>query len=233
MPTKIEWTQETWNPVTGCTPISMGCEHCYARRMANRLRGRHGYPKDEPFAVALHLERLGKPDRWKRPRQVFVCSMGDIMHANVLNTWIEPVLDVMCRTPRHTYQILTKRPARLLNFAWPSNAWVGVTVEHPDYLDRIDVLRKVKAPIRFVSFEPLLAEMPLPVIGDPSDTNLDGIGWVIVGAETGPGKRPMDLRWPLDLLTKCHQEHIPFFFKRDSDGSRLLAGRKWEEMPNV
>lgn len=228
MPTKIEWTTETWNPITGCTPISMGCEHCYARRAAysGRLRGRFGYPQEKPFGITRHLDRLTKPFRWKKPRRIFVCSMGDLMHKDVPDAWIQVTIGTMTYTSQHTYQILTKRPKRLLDFAWPSNCWVGVTVEHPDYLDRIDVLRKVRAPIRFVSFEPLLAEMP--------ELDLSGIGWVIVGAETGPGKRPMDSRWVRPIRDACvHYSHIPFFFKRDGSGLRLLEGHRWEEMPNV
>ncbi len=224
MPTKIEWTEETWNPVTGCTPISEGCANCYAKRMANRLRGRFGYPKNDGFDVTHHGSiALTKPARWRKPRRIFACSMGDLMHSLVPNAWIWDVIRIMSCTPHHTYQILTKRPARLLDFAWPSNCWVGVTVELPKYLDRIDVLRKVRAPLRFVSFEPLLGEMP--------ELDLSGVGWVIVGAETGPGARPMQTRWAHHLRTETRSQGIPFFYKRDSDGSRLLSGHKWEEMP--
>jgi protein gp37 len=224
--TRIEWTEETWNPITGCSPVSEGCQNCYARRMAYRLRGRFGYPKNDPFAVTLHHDRLGEPFRWRKPRMIFVCSMGDLMHEKVSDRSIQMVIHVMVENPRHTFQVLTKRPARLLKFAWPSNCCVGVTVELPKYLDRIDVLRQVKAPIRFVSFEPLLADM-----GNILD--LRGIGWVIVGAETGRGKRPMDPSWARWILDVCRSQRVPFFFKRDGQGSRLLDGVKYEEMPDA
>jgi len=197
--------------------------------MANRLRGRFGYPEETPFAVVRHGDKAALPHEWKKPRHIFVCSMGDLMHAEVPTMWIEEIMRVMNLTPRHTYQILTKRPERLLNFAWPSNCWVGVTVESQRYLPRIQTLRRVKAHIRFVSFEPLLT----PIV----NLNLEDIQWVIVGAETGPGKRPMDPKWASGIEGACQtfngydDPRIPFFFKRDSNGSRLLRGRKWEETP--
>jgi len=223
VPTKIEWTEETWNPVTGCSPVSLGCQNCYARRMANRLRGRFGYPKNDPFRVTYHADREGMPLFWKRPRHIFVCSMSDLMHRDIPQCIVAHTIQTMTLTPHHTYQVLTKRPDRLREFAWPSNCWVGVTVEHPDYLDRIDTLRWVKAPLRFVSFEPLLAKMP--------DLDLSGIGWVIVGGETGPGRRLMQKSWAISILQDAKSEWIPFFFKRFSTGSRLLDGRMWEEVP--
>ena len=230
MPTKIEWTQETWNPITGCTPISEGCQNCYARRAAysGRLRGRFGYPQDEPFGITYHPDKLDRPLRWHKARTIFVCSMSDLMHESIAASEILQVLQVMKQAPDHRYYVLTKRAARLIKFLWPASAWVGVTVEHPKYLDRIDRLRDVETNHRFVSFEPLLDwpdEYPI------RNLDLSGIDWVIVGAETGPRKRPMDRKAAAWIRDNCIALGIPFFFKRDSDGSRELIGKRWEQMP--
>jgi len=268
MPTGIEWTQETWNPVTGCTPVSEGCEHCYAKRMANRLRGRFGYPADEPFRVTLHPDKLGDPLHWKKPRQIFVCSMGDLFHEDVPFEYIDQVLARAVLCPQHTFQVLTKRPERLLEYLdserytarkvfdvaeecagepipgsfdcdhlWPlPNVWLGVTAENQRTADeRIPLLLQCPAAVRFVSLEPLLGciddmeDYLTPLCGWPEDRA--ALDWVIVGAETGPGARPMDPLWARNIRDQGVRARVPFFFKRDSSGSRLLDGREWNQMP--
>lgn len=276
MSTKIEWTDETWNPTTGCSKISAGCSHCYAERMSKRLAGRFGYPHDDPFRVTLHLERLEDPLHWKKPKKVFVCSMGDLFHESVPFNYIAAVFGVMAANPRHTFQVLTKRPKRMMEWfdcvewstnrgkppitknpslKWPlPNVWLGVTAENQEAAEaRIPWLIRTPAEKRFVSCEPLLGpidfthmkypEIPIPVDvlrggvqnyaypGFNSFCNAPTIDQVIVGAETGPGKRPMDLGWARYLHNQCFQSKVPFFFKRDSDGNRELGGRRWEEMP--
>lgn len=225
--TKIEWTDATWSPVTGCTPISAGCEHCYARRMAMRLRGRWGYPKDEPFGVTLHPDRLDQPLRWKKPRRIFVCSMGDLFHPDVQPAWFDKCFAVMEKASWHTFQVLTKRPrrARLATCLLERmcNLWLGVTIESGEYVDRINHLKTIDVPIRFLSLEPLLGPLPnLP---------LAGIDWVIVGAETGPGARPMDPDWARDVRDQCRGAGIPFFFKKLSGGAAIPADLQVREFP--
>lgn len=214
--TKIEWTDETWNPVTGCRPISEGCQNCYAKRMANRLRGRYGYPADDPFRVTFHPDKLGQPLKWKKPKRIFVCSMGDLFAAHF--DTIRKVL-TQPKTPsgkKHTYMILTKRPLRMLEFysTYPwytednQNIWLGVTAENQAMADeRIPVLLQIPAAVRFVSVEPMLE----PVDIRPWIYALD---WVICGAETGPGARPMKLEWARDLRDQCKAAGVPFFFKK-------------------
>jgi protein gp37 len=263
MATKIEWATETWNPITGCTKISEGCQHCYAERMSKRLAGRFGYPADEPFRVTLHEDRLSAPLRWRKPRRVFVCSMGDLFHEDVPYSTIDRIWRVMDNTPQHTYLILTKRPQRMADY-WAgrgarsmamgvpfSNVWFGVTVENQKRADeRIPILLQTPAAVRFVSAEPLLEGIFLLIRRCPQKdqcnfwrpeyqgcagcgTSQDlGIDWLIAGAETGPGARPMDPQWAEWLLEQCHQAGTPFFYKRGSDGSRILDGKEWNEYPN-
>ena len=228
----IEWTDTTWNPVTGCTKVSPGCLNCYAERMARRLKAMGQANYRNGFSVTCHPEMLTKPLTWRKPRLVFVNSMSDLFHEAVPASFIEEVFDVMCRASRHQFQILTKRADRLAQLsntlAWPANVWMGVTVESRDYLNRIDGLRSVPAALRFVSLEPLLGPLP--------DLDLEGIGWVIVGGESGPHARPMEKEWVLDIERQCMRDSVPFFFKQwggvnKKKAGRLLNGRTWDEMP--
>ncbi|GAV30762.1 bacteriophage protein gp37 [Coriobacteriaceae bacterium EMTCatB1] len=230
--TKIEWTEATWNPVTGCSKVSPGCAHCYAERMARRLRAM-GHPNyRDGFAVRTHEHMLATPYTWSSPRRVFVNSMGDLFHEDVPTEFIERVFDVMRNTPRHTYQVLTKRAERLSALAqhltWPDNVWMGVTVEDNERLSRVSHLLTVPARVRFLSVEPLLGPLP--------DLQLSGIHWVIVGGESGPGARPMRAEWVIDIRDRCVDAGIPFFFKqwggvRKKAAGRRLQDRTWDEMP--
>lgn len=239
----IEWTEATWNPTTGCDRISSGCDHCYALTLAKRLKtmGSAKYQHDgDPrtsgpgFGVTVHPDALDIPQHWRRPRTVFVNSMSDLFHARVPLGHLRQVFHVMATTPQHTYQILTKRAARLAKTAnlldWPPNVWIGVSVESADELDRVDHLRSVPATVRFISAEPLL--------GPLGPLNLDGIHWVITGGESGPAARPMDPTWARDLRDQCAENQIPFFFKQwggrtPKAGGRLLDGRTWNDMPHA
>lgn len=252
--TRIEWANVVWNPTTGCSPVSEGCQNCYARRFARRLRGRYGYPDEEPFQVVLHPERLEQPRHWRKPRRVFVCSMGDLFHPDVPGWYINQVWLSMMNNSQHTYLVLTKRPERLLAWtraaarakAWPADEvwpwwiWVGVTAENQARADeRIPILAQIPAAVRWVSCEPLLGPIDLTeylrLAGDdqyhvsPVRPALD---WVVVGAETGPGARLCNPEWVRSLRDQCWDENVPFFFKRWRDGSRLLDGREWNEMPS-
>ena len=228
----IEWTESTWNPLTGCTKISAGCKHCYAERMALRLQamGQPNYASG--FRLALHPHVLEAPLGWKRPQMIFVNSMSDLFHRDVPTEFILRVFDVMSRASWHTFQLLTKRSGRLLELnpqlSWPVNAWMGVSVESQDYRFRVDHLRQTGAHVRFLSLEPLLG--PLPGL------DLRGINWVIVGGESGPGARPLQERWVLDIRDQCRESQVPFFFKqwggvRKKRAGRLLEGRTWDAMP--
>ena len=237
----IEWTEVTWNPVTGCDRISAGCEHCYALTLARRLKamGASKYQHDgDPrtsgpgFGVSLHPDALREPYGWRTSRVVFVNSMSDLFHARVPLGYIQQVFDVISQTPQHTYQILTKRSLRLRRLAdklpWPSNLWMGVSVESEAVLQRVDHLRQVPAAVRFLSCEPLLGPL------DP--INLDGIGWVIAGGESGPNYRPMHLDWAHGLRDACQTAEVPFFFKQWGGRTpkalgRQLDGQLWDEMP--
>ncbi|HEY6793231.1 MAG TPA: phage Gp37/Gp68 family protein [Kineosporiaceae bacterium] len=237
----IEWTEVTWNPTTGCDRISPGCDNCYAMALAKRLKamGQQRYQRDgDPrtsgpgFGVTCHPEALEAPLGWRRPRVVFVNSMSDLFHAQVPLGFVRQVFEVMERTPQHTYQVLTKRALRLRRVAeylpWPSNVWIGVSVENGDELHRVDELRHVPAAVRFLSCEPLL--------GPLERLTLDGIDWVIAGGESGPGARPMDPRWAAALRDLCLGARVPFFFKQwggrtPKAGGRELDGRTWEAMP--
>jgi protein gp37 len=242
--TKIEWTDRVWNPITGCSPISLGCEHCYAKRFATRLAGRCGYPADDPFCVTFHPDRLYLPLHWTKPQKIFVNSMGDIFHDRVKPSWVDEVLEVIAATPQHTYQILTKRAVNIENKLYECsvnesirnlgggdylpNLWLGVTVENAKYKDRIDTLRTIPAMVRFISCEPLL--------DDVGELDLTGIHWVIVGGETGPGARPMLGGWAFDILKQCQQQNVPFFFKKwgphyPKANQDKIRGRIWREFP--
>ncbi len=241
--TKIAWTDATWNPVTGCTKVSAGCAHCYAERMAKRLRGRGGYPTDDPFRVTLHKNKLNEPLRWRKPRMVFVCSMGDLFHPSVPDEFIYEALSIMVLCQQHYFQILTKRPERMAAITqriaeakhhdaihqavfdaamavwlkpedvWPRpNIWLGTSIEDQAAMGRADHLRRCPAALRFLSLEPLLEPLP--------NLNLDGISWTIVGGESGPGARPMNLAWPRSIRDQCKAAGVLFFMKQLSEGGR-------------
>jgi protein gp37 len=230
----IEWTGSTWNPVTGCTKISPGCAHCYAERMALRLQamGQPNYVNG--FSVSLHNHMLELPLRWKKPQMIFVNSMGDLFHEDVPISFIQDVFGIMRRASWHTFQVLTKRSSRLavLNtiLDWPSNVWMGVTAENTRYTDRIEHLRSTNAQVKFLSLEPLL--------GPIQNICLNGIDWVIVGGESGPGARPIQKDWVIDIREQCRLSGVPFFFKQwggthKKKTGRLLEGRTWDEKPGV
>jgi protein gp37 len=228
----IEWTNATWNPVTGCTKISPGCKHCYAERMAHRLQamGQPNYVNG--FKLTLHEHMLERPLTWKRPMLIFVNSMSDLFHPDVPLDFIQQVFAVMGRAAWHRFQVLTKRSERLLalsdQLAWPDNVWMGVSVENEAYRFRIDHLRQTGAQVKFLSLEPLLGALPA--------LDLMGIDWVIVGGESGPGARPMSGEWVVDIRQQCLRAGVPFFFKqwggvKKKKNGRLLEGRTWEQMP--
>jgi len=228
----IEWTESTWNPVTGCTKISEGCAHCYAERMSLRLKamGQKNYVNG--FQVTLHPHALNIPLKWKSPHMIFVNSMGDLFHNEVPLSFIQQVFEVMKKAYRHRFQILTKRAERLADLApslnWTENIWMGVTVESAAYLYRLEDLRNVTAAVRFLSLEPLLSSMP--------DMDLTKINWVIVGGESGPGARPMNKSWVTDIQQQCREAKVPFFFKQwggvnKKKSGRYLNGTTFDEMP--
>lgn len=228
----IEWTESTWNPITGCTKVSPGCKHCYAERMALRLQamGQPNYAGG--FKLTLHEHALELPLTWKKPRVIFVNSMSDLFHKDVPLEYIQKVFDVMYRASWNTFQVLTKRSERLLELTdaldWPDNVWMGVSVENGDCAFRIDHLRQTDARIKFLSLEPLLG--PLPSL------DLDGMEWVIVGGESGPGARPVREEWIIEIREQCVAKGVPFFFKQwggvhKKRNGRLLEGRTWDETP--
>ncbi len=218
----IEWTDATWNPVTGCTKVSPGCKHCYAERMAKRLQGMGAPNYDNGFRVTLQPHMLERPLAWRKPRRVFVNSMSDLFHEAVPTAYIQRVLNVIRRAGQHTFQVLTKRAERLAQISpmidWPGNLWMGVSVENQEYTDRIDLLRSTDACVKFLSLEPLIG----PIVG----LDLESIDWVIVGGESGPRARPIEKRWVLDLRDECHRARVPFFFKQWGGRSKKATGRK-------
>jgi protein gp37 len=228
----IEWTDATWNPVTGCTKISPGCKNCYAERLAGRLQAMGNPRYQNGFNLTLHPDQVTLPLRWRAPRRIFVNSMSDLFHHDVPETFIRRTFEVMVEARWHIFQVLTKRAQRLAELAprlpWPSNVWQGVSVENARYTFRVADLVKVPAAVRFLSVEPLLGPIPrLP---------LNGIDWVIVGGESGPGHRPVKLEWIRDIRGQCAASEVPFFFKqwggpRPTSGGRMLDGRLWNEMP--
>ena len=228
----IEWTESTWNPLTGCTKVSPGCKHCYAERMALRLQamGQPNYVNG--FKLTMHEHMLEVPLRWKKPRMIFVSSMSDLFHQDATLEFIQKVFKVMRHASWHTFQVLTKRSRRLLELDqeinWPANVWMGVSVENKDYTFRIDHLRQTGALVKFLSLEPLL--------GPLADLHLHGINWVIVGGESGPRARPLAKEWVVDIKDQCLAAHVPFFFKqwggvKRKRNGRVLQGRTWDEMP--
>ncbi len=240
--TSIEWTDATWNPVTGCTEVSPGCDHCYARVFAERFRGVPDHPYTQGFDVTLWPRRLTLPQRWKKGRLIFVNSMSDLFHKDVPDAFILDVFDAMERATQHIYQVLTKRPSRLVNTSlllqilervggeWPAHIWLGVSVENQDYAWRVDHLRQVPAPVRFISAEPLLGPLTL---------DLSGIAQVITGAESGHGARPMDDAWVRALRDHCQSTDVAFFFKQRADGHGHkqplpeLDGLIWRQVPRM
>ncbi|MCC6126269.1 MAG: phage Gp37/Gp68 family protein [Pirellulales bacterium] len=228
----IEWTESTWNPVTGCTKISPGCLNCYAERMAKRLQAMGQANYLDGFKVATHEHAVDLPLSWKKPRTIFVNSMSDLFHKSISVDFIKRVFEVMLRANWHQFQLLTKRSERLLELdkqlSWVPHIWMGVSVENRDYTFRINHLRKTHAYTKFLSLEPLLGPLP--------NLNLGGIDWVIVGGESGPGARPMKREWISDILDQCQEAKVPFFFKQwggiqKKRTGRELDGRTWDELP--
>jgi protein gp37 len=228
----IEWTEATWNPVTGCTKISPGCKFCYAERMAHRLQAMGQARYRNAFQLTLQPDALTAPLRWRTPRVIFVNSMSDLFHKDVPVGYIRQCFEVMQAASQHTFQVLTKRPERVAEIGdqlpWPSNVWMGTSVETVEYLWRVKALREVPAQTRFLSVEPLLGPIPrLP---------LRGIHWVIVGGESGPGARPVKIEWVRRIRDQCIERGVPFFFKQWGGTNKKRAGRilddhTWDEMP--
>ncbi|MGE8022118.1 DUF5131 family protein [Peribacillus frigoritolerans] len=230
----IEWTEATWNPVTGCNKVSQGCKHCYAERMAKRLSAMGNPRYANVFSVTLHHDLVDLPYKWKKPRKVFVNSMSDLFHEEVPLDFIQKVFKTMNETPHNTYQILTKRSKRLSELAeflnWTPNIWIGTSVENEDVSYRINDLRKVPAQIRFLSLEPL--------IGPLNFLDLKDIHWVIVGGESGPGSRPMEAEWVRTIRDQCEEQRIAFFFKQwggvqKHRFGRVLDNKTYDEYPNL
>ena len=259
MATKIEWATETWNPVTGCTKVSEGCKNCYAERMANRLQGQFGYPADDPFRVTLHEDKLDKLKGWEKPRRIFVCSMGDLFHAEVPFDFQRQVFDRMWNFPQHTYLLLTKRPNQMKDFFQKIGIrtqctaetelpfiWLGVTAENQATADeRIPVLLDIPAAVRFVSCEPLLERVDVSEYLDPCYNAFSGdygveerddrpiLDWVIVGGETGPGARYMDPDWARAIHGACHSAGTSFFFKKMSNNEKTPLDLMIREFPDA
>lgn len=230
----IEWTESTWNPITGCNKISPGCKYCYAERMAERLQAMGQPNYRNGFALTLQPQMLDLPLQWRKPQTIFVNSMSDMFHGDVPLAYIRRVFDVMHRAHWHRFQVLTKRADRLARLSpdidWSENVWMGVSIENADYVDRIDDLRGTGAHIKFLSLEPLLG--PLPKL------KLRNMDWVIVGGESGPGARPMDPAWVIDIRDQCRSAGVAFFFKQwggknKKKAGRRLEGRTWDEMPTA
>lgn len=230
----IEWTQATWNPVTGCSKISEGCRHCYAERMSHRLQSmglekyRHG------FRVVQHESALDQPLRWTSPKLIFVNSMSDLFHKDVEDAFVRRVFNVMNRCPQHTFQVLTKRPLRAVELGqelrWTNNIWFGVSIESEICLSRLSTLLLTRASTKFLSLEPLIDRLPR--------LELDGVDWVIAGGESGPGSRPMHPDWVREIRDRCVEHRVPFFFKQwggvnKKRAGRVLDGRTWDQMPVV
>jgi protein gp37 len=228
----IEWTEATWNPVTGCTQVSPGCAHCYAKVFAERWRGIPDHPYGQGFDLRLWPERLGVPLRWRKPKTIFVNSMSDLFHEDIPLEFVDQIFDTMRRAHWHTFQILTKRADRMAalvdHFNWPENVWMGVTIENRRFVHRADALRHVPAAVRFISAEPLL--------GPLEGLDLDGIDWLIAGGESGPKHRRVDPDWIRTLRDSCADAGVAFFFKqwgghRPKSNGRELDGEQWNEYP--
>ncbi len=231
---QIEWTEATWNPLTGCSKISPGCKNCYAERMAKRLKAMGQYNYRNEFELTMHEHALSIPTRSMRPQMIFVNSMSDLFHEAVPLSFIKKVFSVMNSCQRHTFQVLTKRSERLKKFSrelnWTDNIWMGVSVENSDYKFRITDLQKTNAKVKFISFEPLL--------GSIQNLHLDNIHWAIVGGESGPGARPMKPEWVSSIKNQCIRQNVLFFFKQwggtnKKKNGRLLEGRTWDDVPEV
>lgn len=232
--TKIEWTEATWNPVTGCTKTSPGCANCYAERMTRRLKAMGQTNYRNGFKVTLHPQMLDCPLSWRKPRMIFVNSMSDLFHESVPVSFIKKVFKVMEEANWHTFQVLTKRAERLFDvsheLSWPGNVWMGVTIEDKNHLYRMDCLRSTNAKVKFISFEPLLNSI--------GKVGLRGIDWVIVGGESGPGARPMKPEWARELRDQCVKAKVPFFFKQwggfnKKKTGKILDGKIWMRMPET
>ncbi len=242
----IEWTDSTWNPVTGCNKVSPGCTHCYAETFAERFRGVPGHPFEQGFDLKMWPERLSLPLQWKEPRMIFVNSMSDLFHKDVPDKFIGQVFDVMLQAKQHIFQVLTKRSERMMawtanrfNEVLPNHIWLGVSVENQECVRRIHHLQKAPAQVRFLSLEPLLGPI------DFAESDLNGIHWAIVGGESGFGARPMNPRWARSIRRQCRENRVAFFFKQwgafNSKGERVgkkvagrvLDGRTWNGMPST
>ena len=228
----IEWTNSTWNPITGCTKVSEGCKNCYAERMAKRLKAMKNPNYKNGFRLTLHPDSLSLPLTWKKPQVIFVNSMSDLFHEDVPLDFIKEVFKVMNEAHWHQFQVLTKRAERLVelneHLNWADNIWMGVSIENNDYSYRKDLLSTTNAKIKFISYEPL--------IGPIKDFNYIGINWIIVGGESGPHARPIERQWVVDIRDSCRAQHVPFFFKQwggfnKKKAGRELDGRTWDEMP--
>ena len=234
--TDIEWTDATWNPVTGCTKVGPGCDNCYAERFAERWRGIVGHPYEQGFDLRLWPDRLSQPARWRKPRMIFVNSMSDLFHKEVPRSYIDRVFDAMEAADWHVYQVLTKRSSIMRNYVRdrydggkvPRHIWLGVSVEDAAHASRIDHLKSINSIARFISFEPLLSSV--------GPVNLTGIAWAIVGGESGPGARPMERNWATEIRDICQRDGVAFFFKqwggaRPKSGGRELDGVEWNGFP--
>ncbi len=233
-PSKIGWTHTTWNPITGCSKISHGCKYCYAERMAKRLHAQGMEKYRNGFKLTTHEHTLKDPLKWKKPKIVFVNSMSDLFHKDVPAKFIMSVFEVMNEASQHTFQVLTKRPERVVkankHLHWTSNIWMGTSVESEKYLSRTEVLKQTDACVKFLSLEPLLAPFP--------NLNLSGIDWVIVGGESGPGARPMKEEWVTEIRDNCVESGVPFFFKQwggvnKKKTGRALEGKQWVNSPTI
>jgi protein gp37 len=236
--TQIEWTDATWNPVTGCSKITRGCDFCYAERFSERFRGVHGHPFRNGFDLTLRPERLTQPLSWRRPQRIFVNSMSDLFHKEIPRTFIDAVFDTMEAAQGHTFQVLTKRSPLMTSYLSdrygrgmaPIHIWIGVSIEDAKSAIRLKHLRRARASVKFVSFEPLL--------GPVGEIDLSGIDWAIVGGESGPNARPMAEEWALEIRDRCRSANVAFFFKqwggiRPKSGGRLLRGREWNQYPRL
>ncbi|MDK2944576.1 MAG: hypothetical protein PWQ24_1291 [Mesotoga sp.] len=231
---KIEWTEATWNPVTGCSKFSKGCEHCYAERLCKRLKAMGNKKYENGFKPTAHPESLHEPLGWRQPRMIFVVSMGDLFHEDISDDFIISVFETMNRAYWHTFQVLTKRAERLLSISerinWTPNIWAGVTVECADYKHRIDLLKSVPSKVRFVSMEPL--------IGGIGYVELRKVHWVIAGGESGPGSRALNPRWVREIRDQCRDQDVAFFFKQwggfnKKANGRILDGKTWSQLPVI
>jgi protein gp37 len=229
---RIEWTSASWNPVTGCSQVSPGCAHCYAKTFAERWRGVPGHPYEQGFDLRLWPDRLELPLRWRKPKLIFVNSMSDLFHEDIPLDTVKRVFDVMEQAGQHVFQVLTKRHERLVELAprlrWPENVWIGVSIENRRFVHRADYLREVPAAVRFISAEPLLGRL--------DHLDLTGVRWLIAGGESGPRHRVIDPNWVRHLRDQCAEERVNFFFKQwggrsPKSGGRELDGRTWDEMP--